>query len=168
MAGGGLHSHVRLGGSAVAEEQANGSGPPPPASGVVTRGEVTDELERALLRLERANEALQRENARLARAAGGQSGSAAAVRLTRAERRWSEQAEAAERHWRERAEAAERHWSERAQAAELEVERLVRLLATPRHRAVERARERLMRSGSLYTSVRRIWAWVVKILRLQQ
>lgn len=157
MAGGGLHSSARLDSSAVTIEHANGNGRPPVASEIATRGETTDELERALARLERANEALQRENARLARVVGGQTGAAAAVHLTRTERRW-----------REHAEDAERRWSERAEAAELEVERLVRLFATPRHRAVESARETLMRSGFLYPPVRRIWAWVAAILRLRR
>lgn len=92
------------------------------------------ELLRAVTRLERANDALQRENTRLARALHGQSGSAAAVRLTHAERRWRE----------------------RAEEAELRAERLALLLGTPRHRAVERTRERLMRSPFLYSVVRRV------------
>lgn len=93
------------------------------------------ELRRAVTRLELANDALQRENARLARALHGQSGSAAAVRLTRAERRWRD----------------------RAEEAELRAERLARLLGTPRHRAVESARDRLMRLPLLYAVVRRVW-----------
>lgn len=93
------------------------------------------ELQRAVTRLELANDALQRENARLARAFHGQSDSAAAVRLTQAE-------------WR---------WRDRAEEAELRAERLARLLGTPRHRAVEGARERLMRLPLLYSVVRRVW-----------
>lgn len=157
MAGGDLHPNVQVIGSAVAVEHANGNGRPLDTSEVAARGETTDELRRALNRLERAYEALQRENARLARGAVGQTGSAAAVRLTRAEHRWSEHAKAAERRWREQAEAAE-----------LDAERLARLLATPRHRAVERARETLMRSPSLYPLVRRSWAGVANILRLER
>jgi hypothetical protein len=146
VAGGDRHPGVPVGSGAAGVEHANGNGRPPVASDALTRGETAAELERAVTRLELANEALQRENARLARGIGGQAGSAAAVRLTGAERRWSE----------------------RAEVAELEVERLAKLLATPRHRAVERARERLMRSRFLYPPVRRLSALATKILRLQQ
>jgi hypothetical protein len=96
--------------------------------------------ELAIARLERANVALERENARLAAAAHGQSGAASAVRLTQAERRWRERAEAAERR----------------------AEQLSRQLATPRHRAVERARETAMRSRLVYPIVRRAWAWIAR------
>jgi hypothetical protein len=109
---------------------------PTPAAGSSIDGEVGATV--ALLR--RANEALERENARLARAAWSRSGPAAVVHLARAER-----------EWRERAELAER-----------EVARLGRLLATPRHLAVERARERVMRSRLLYRVVRLVWAWTAK------
>jgi hypothetical protein len=176
MASGGIHPGVGVDG-AIGVEHAGRNGSAPSRTDV--EASLTEELQRALTQLERANDALQRENARLARSVGGQTDSAAAVRLTRAERRWSEDVEAAERRWSEHAEAAERRWSEdgaaaerrwreRVEAAELEVERLSRLLATPRHRAVERARETLIRSRFLYPPVRGIWALVAKILRLQR
>jgi hypothetical protein len=128
-------------GLAGVTSRANGNGRPTVALDGASRPEgASGDLEQALRRLELANEALRRENARLARAARGQTGSAAAVRLTRAERLWRTRVEDAER----------------------EAERLARLLATPRHQAVERARERLLRSRWLYSVVRRAWAWTAK------
>ena len=95
-----------------------------------------DELQRANERLERANAELWRENARLARATLGQSDAAAAAQLLRSERELRPQ----------------------LGEAEARIDRLERLLATPRHRAVERLRDRLMRITPLYWLFRRIWA----------
>ena len=93
------------------------------------------ELQRTNDRLERANGELWRENARLARGTLGQSDAAAAAQLRRSERELGPQ----------------------LGDAEATIERLERLLATPRHQAVERLREAVMRSGPLYWVVRRLW-----------
>jgi predicted RNase H-like nuclease (RuvC/YqgF family) len=98
------------------------------------------DLERANERLERANAELWRENARLAHARLGQSDAAAAAQLLRSERDLRPQ----------------------LGEAEATIDRLERLLATPRHQAVERARDRVMRSRVLYWLVRRAWALAPK------
>ena len=135
-------SGSRLNGAAAAVAQSvDAAGSPAPAVVAIGAGlSSLDELEATVAVLRRANEALERENARLARAAWSQSGSAAAVRITR----------------------AERSWLERAELAELEAARLGRLLATPRHLAVEQAREKMMRTRPLYAVVRRLWAWTAR------
>lgn len=96
------------------------------------------ELQRANDRLDAANAELGRENARLARATLGQSDAAAAAQLLRSERELRPQ----------------------LGDAEARIERLERLLSTPRHQAVERLRDRLMRFALLYGIVRRLWRLV--------
>lgn len=111
--------------------------PRQPSAGEATGLERANaELQRANERLERANADLWRENARLARATLGQSDAAAAAQLLRSERDLRPQ----------------------LGEAEAKIDRLERLLATPRHQAVERARDRIMRSRVLYWVVRRGWA----------
>jgi 2-polyprenyl-3-methyl-5-hydroxy-6-metoxy-1,4-benzoquinol methylase len=100
---------------------------------------------RHLLGLERANQSLWRENARLARERLGKSDAAAATALFKLQR-----------ELRMRAERAE----ERNMALEAEVAQLRLLLGTPRHQAVEQAREAFMRSKPLYAVVRRVWAFL--------
>jgi 2-polyprenyl-3-methyl-5-hydroxy-6-metoxy-1,4-benzoquinol methylase len=95
---------------------------------------------RHMLALERANRELWRENARLAREHLGTSDAAAGAVLLKL---------------RTRAENAER----RAASLEAELADLrhrVRILDTPRHVAVERMRERVMRSKWLYALVSRL------------
>lgn len=103
-------------------------------------------LRRANAELERSHDAVWRENARLARSRMVRTDAAAATELTRTARR---------------AAAAEA----RCAQLEAEVERLSlesRLLATPRHQALERARERAMRWRPVYWIVRRSWALVAR------
>jgi SAM-dependent methyltransferase len=100
---------------------------------------------RHMLNMERANHELWRENARMARGQLGNSDSAAATTVFRLQR-----------ELRARTEQAE----ERSRALEAEVDRLRRLLETPRHVAVERARDTAMRSGFAYGVIRRVWALV--------
>lgn len=140
MAATGLDSDARVEDETVASTHLNGNGRRSSVRVAAPRATDVEEFEAGLARLERANVALQRENARLARAAHGRAATPAAVRLT----------------------SAERAWRERAETAEREAARLTRLLATPRHRAVESARESLLRSRLLYSFVRRIWAWAPK------
>ena len=109
---------------------------------------VAPAYNRYMLALEHANKVLWRENARLARAHLGKSDAAAATALFRARREFRIEAERGE---------------ELNVALEAELERLrqrVLLLDTPRHRAVERARDAVMRSKLLYAIVRRLWALI--------
>jgi hypothetical protein len=103
---------------------------------------------RHMLGMERANRELWRENARLARGLMGKSDAAAATALLRVQRDLRERLEEAEA----RTSACE------AEAAHLR-HRLL-LLDTPRHVAVERVRDALMRSGLVYGIIRRLWALV--------
>jgi SAM-dependent methyltransferase len=103
---------------------------------------------RYMLGVERANQELWRENTRLARGSLGKSDAAAATVIFRLQR-----------ELRVRAERAE----ERNMSLEAEVTHLrhrVRLLDAPRHLAVERARDRVMRSPLFYGVVRRVWKLV--------
>lgn len=129
-----------VGNATVVTQSPNGNGSRNDTPNGATAEPDVGELELVVMRLERANAALQRENARLAGAAHGQTDTAAAVCVAR----------------------VERHWRERAEAAELEAQHLARLLGTPRHQAVERARESVRRSRLLYPVVQRIWAWVAR------
>jgi hypothetical protein len=104
---------------------------------------ANEERQRANARLERANAELWRENRRLARAALGQSDAAAATQLLRSERDLRPQ----------------------LGDAQARIDRLERLLATPRHRAVERVRTATMRSRPVYWLVRRAWAVVARSQR---
>ena len=109
---------------------------------------VAPAYNRHMLGLERANLDLWRENARLARAQLGKSDAAAATTLFRLQR-----------ELRMRAERAE----ERNLALESEVEHLrnrVQLLDTPRHVAVEEARNKVLGSPFLYRVVRRLFGLV--------
>jgi hypothetical protein len=101
-----------------------------------------DRLRRENAQLEHANRAVWRENARLARDRLGRADAAAATELTRTGRRTAAEARSAE--------------------LVAEVEHLRLLLATPRHRAVERARTRAMRSRPVYWVVRRLWALLAR------
>ena len=103
---------------------------------------------RHMLGLERANRELWRENARLARGLMGKSDAAAATALLRVQRELRERLE----------EAESRHRACEAEAGHLR-HRLL-LLNTPRHVAVERARDAVMRSGPIYRIIRRLWAMV--------
>ena len=100
---------------------------------------------RHMLGMERANRELWRENARLARGLMGKSDAAAATALLRVQR-----------ELRERLEEAEA----RQRSDEAEIAKLRRVLGAPRHVAVERARDELMRFGPIYRIVRRLWAMV--------
>ncbi len=100
---------------------------------------------RHMLNMERANQELWRENARIARGQLGSSDSAAATTIFRLQR-----------ELRARTERAE----ERSRALEAEVAHLRRVLETPRHLAVERARDTAMRSPLAYGLIRRLWALV--------
>jgi hypothetical protein len=101
-----------------------------------------------MLNLERANRQLWRENARLGRALMGKSDAAAATALLRAHRELRERLEDAE----------SRNSSYEAELVHLR--HRARLLDAPRHAAVERARDGLMRFGPVYRIVRRLWAMV--------
>jgi SAM-dependent methyltransferase len=103
---------------------------------------------RHMLGMERANRELWRENARLARGLMGKSDAAAATALLRVQRDLREQLEEAEA--RRRADGDE---------INLLRHRLL-VLDTPRHVAVERARNALMRFGPAYRIIRRLWAMV--------
>ena len=97
---------------------------------------------RHMLNLERSNRELWRENAQIARRRLGKTGAAAATEQLRIQAR---------------AEAAE----ERIRELELEIDRLKNvnsLLDTPRHRAVERTRDGVMRHPRIYGLIRRTWA----------
>lgn len=99
---------------------------------------------RHMLALERANRELWRENVRLGRKQLGTYDAAAAATALKLDREL-------------------RREQERNRAMEGELEHLrhrVRLLDAPRHVAVERARDRLMRSKLFYGVVRRLWALV--------
>ena len=100
---------------------------------------------RHMLNMERANQELWRENARMARKQLGNSDSAAATTIFRVQR-----------ELRARTEEAE----ERSRALEAEVAHLRRVLETPRHAAVERARDTAMRSPLTYGFIRRAWRLV--------
>jgi 2-polyprenyl-3-methyl-5-hydroxy-6-metoxy-1,4-benzoquinol methylase len=106
---------------------------------------VAPAYNRHMLALERANRELWRENARLARGHLGKSDAAAATTLFRLQR-----------ELRARAEEAET----RNLALEAEVAELRRLVETPRHVAVERARDSVMRSRPAYAIIRRAWRLV--------
>ena len=97
---------------------------------------------RHMLALERANRELWRENARLAREQLGKSDAAAATTLFRMQRELRTRAEGAEA----------RNLSLEAELTDLR--HRVRLLDTPRHVAVERMRETVMRSKPLYALAR--------------
>jgi hypothetical protein len=103
---------------------------------------------RHMLGMERANRELWRENARLARGLMGKSDAAAATALLRVQRGLREQLE----------EAEARHRADEDEIARLRHRLLV--LDTPRHVAVERARDALMRFGPVYRIIRRLWAMV--------
>ena len=106
---------------------------------------------RYLKSLEQANEQLWRENARIARSRLGVSDSAAATLLARVE------------DMRQQKEAAENARSDERRRLELvvaDLERRLLILDTPRHRALENARERLMRHPYLYRPVRALWALI--------
>jgi SAM-dependent methyltransferase len=110
------------------------------------RLEIAPAYTRHMLWLERANRELSRENTRLARGllARGQLGNsdAAAGTVLFRKHRELEQARA------------------RAEALEAEIEHLghrVRLLEAPRHVAVERLRDRVMKYRGVYAVVRRLW-----------
>jgi SAM-dependent methyltransferase len=105
------------------------------------RLDIASVYTRHMLMLERANKELWRENTRLARGLLGKSDAAAGTMLFRRHREL-EQAEA------------------RAEALEAEVEHLGRRLSvldTPRHVAVERLREALMKYSGVYAVLRRLW-----------
>jgi SAM-dependent methyltransferase len=97
---------------------------------------------RHMLALERANRELWRENARLAREQLGKSDAAAATTLFRMQR-----------ELRTRAENAEQRNAELEEEVAQLRHRLL-LLDTPRHVAVERARDWVMRRQRLYAVVR--------------
>jgi SAM-dependent methyltransferase len=103
---------------------------------------------RHMLGLERANRELWRENARLARERMGKSDAAAATWIFRLQRELRQRAEDAE----------ERNISLDAEVTHLRHK--VRLLDAPRHVAVERARDAVMRSGLMYGIVHRLWRLV--------
>jgi predicted RNase H-like nuclease (RuvC/YqgF family) len=106
------------------------------SAGLADGPPVNADLQRENERLERANAELWRENERLARATLGQSDAAAAAQLRR----------------------SERNLGPRLGDAEARIEHLERLLATPRHQAVEHLRDIAMRFGPLYWLVHRVWA----------
>jgi SAM-dependent methyltransferase len=98
--------------------------------------------------LERANQELWRENARIGRHRIGVADSAAASLLARVDDLTREK------------EAAEQSGAEERRRLELAVadlERRLLILDTPRHRAVENARERLRKHPLLYRLVRPLW-----------
>jgi SAM-dependent methyltransferase len=103
---------------------------------------------RHMLGMERANRELWRENARLARGLMGKSDAAAATALLRVQRDLRERLE----------EAESRHSGYEAELAKLR-HRLL-LLDTPRHVAVERARDAVLRHTLVYRIIRRLWAMV--------
>jgi hypothetical protein len=98
--------------------------------------------------LERANRQLLRENARLARMLPTKADAAGAAHLARLDRIANARAVAAEA---------------RVRTLEGEIAQLGALLATPRHRTVERARDSLMGSPLAYALVRRGWAACVRL-----
>jgi hypothetical protein len=103
---------------------------------------VAPAYNRHMINLERSNRELWRENARISRHLLGKAGAAAATEQLRIQAR----AEAAEQRIRE---------------LELEIDRLNNvnsILDTPRHRAVEQTRDRVMRHPRVYRLVRRTWA----------
>jgi SAM-dependent methyltransferase len=100
---------------------------------------------RHMLALERANRELWRENARLARERMGKSDAAAATTLFRLQRELRQRADDAEA----------RNISLEAEVTHLR--HRVRLLDAPRHVAVERMRDSVMRSNRVYSLVRRLW-----------
>jgi SAM-dependent methyltransferase len=108
---------------------------------------VAPNYNRHMINIERANAELWRENARIGRHRIGVGESAAAALLARLD------------DMRQRAELAE------ARGRQLEeqighLEGRLSLLDTPRHRAVEQLREKLMRTPPLYALVRLLWRLV--------
>jgi SAM-dependent methyltransferase len=106
---------------------------------------VSPAYNRHVVNLERANRELWRENARVGRHRLGRADAAAATTIFRIQQELREQAERAE-----------------ARAAELEdrlaqAEHRASLLDTPRHQAVERARDRMRRSPVTYGVLRTLW-----------
>jgi SAM-dependent methyltransferase len=102
---------------------------------------VAPDYNRHMQNLEKANQDLWRENARIARHRLGQADAAAATALMRVQQEL-------------------RQRDARNAELEGEVKRLTELLTTPRHRFVEQAREQTMVSPRLFGIVRRLWAAV--------
>jgi SAM-dependent methyltransferase len=100
---------------------------------------VAPDYNRHMLSLEKANRDLWRENARIARHRLGRGDAAAATTLFRL---------------REEVRLGE----ERTAELEAQIAHLMDVLSTPRHRFVERAREKAIASPGLYSLARRLWS----------